>query len=271
MTRKLLTLVLLLTAAIVSAKDFVETKGVAYREGEKQCTMDIYSPSPKAVKASKAGAGLPVIIWFHGGGLTGGTRFLPEQLKTDEYIVVAPSYRLLPKVTINECIDDAAAVTAWVIDNIANYGGDSTKVFVSGHSAGGYLTSMIGLEKKWLEHYGKDADKLAGLFPFSGQVITHFAQRDFKGISALTPMVDEYAPLYHVRKEAAPYVIITGDREIELYGRYEENAYMWRIMKLVGHPYTYIYELDGYNHGDMAAPAFHIMKEHIKKILSATK
>lgn len=64
-------------------------------------------------------------------------------------------------------------------------------------------------------------------------------------------------------------MIITGDREQELYGRYEENAYMWRMMKLTGHPYVFIYELDGYNHGDMAAPAHHILKKHVKDLLQA--
>ncbi|MDE6403128.1 MAG: alpha/beta hydrolase, partial [Muribaculaceae bacterium] len=70
------------------------------------------------------------------------------------------------------------------------------------------------------------------------------------------------------RPDCPPYVIITGDSELELFGRYEENAYMWRMMKLVGHPEVYIYKLDGYNHGDMAAPAFHILKNHIKDILN---
>lgn len=242
------------------AKDFHIQKNVSYRENEERCVMDIYYPED----TSKT---LPVIMWFHGGGLTGGDKFIPEQLKTGEYVIVAPNYRLLPDVSLSDCIDDAAAVTAWVMDSIANYGGSPNQIFVAGHSAGGYLTSMIGLDKKWLHKYGKNPDELAGLIPFSGQVITHFAQREQKGLSPLTPTVDEFAPLYYVRKDAPPYVIITGDRQQELYGRYEENAYMWRMMKLTGHPYVYIYELDGYNHGDMDAPAYHILKNHIKDIL----
>lgn len=54
------------------------------------------------------------------------------------------------------------------------------------------------------------------------------------GIDNLQPTVDEFAPLFHVRKDAPPLVLITGDRELELFGRYEENAYMWRMMKLSG-------------------------------------
>ena len=261
MFRKTILLFVLLTiSSVCNALDFTVEKDVAYGTAERN-KMDIYHPAESAGQ-------LPVIVWFHGGGLTGGEKFLPEQLMTGEYIVIAPSYRLMPSASLDDCIDDAAAVVAWAMDNAERLGGDPSKVFVSGHSAGGYLTSMIGLDKKWLQKYDKDADDLAGLIPFSGQVITHFAQRQKQGISELTPTINEYAPLFHIRKDAPPYVIITGDRELELYGRYEENAYMYRMMKLNGHPYVYIYELDGYDHGAMHAPAYHILKNHIRKILN---
>ncbi len=61
-------------------------------------------------------------------------------------------------------------------------------------------------------------------------------------------MVDDLAPLFHVRKDAPPLLLITGDREMEMMGRYEENAYMMRMMKVVGHPDTRLYEMDGYGH-----------------------
>ena len=51
---------------------------------------------------------------------------------------------------------------------------------------------------------------------------------------------------------------------MELFGRYEEDAYFWRMMKLVGHKQTFLYEIGGHNHGDMGGPAFHILKEYIK-------
>lgn len=225
-----------------------------------RCKLDIYYPE-------NASPDCPVVVWFHGGGLTGGGKFIPSELKDCGLVVIAPNYRLLPKASLDDCIDDAARAVAWAFEHAAQYGGSPEKVFVAGHSAGGYLTSMIGLQRKWLRKYGIEADSIAGLFPYSGQAITHFAQRQLNGVSELQPMIDEYAPLFHVRKDAPPYIIITGDRNDELYGRYEENAYMWRMMKLVGHPETEIYELDGYNHGDMAAPAHHILKRRIPDIL----
>lgn len=210
---------------------------------------------------------LPVIVWFHGGGLTGGEKFIPGELMDHGYVIVAPNYRLIPDVTVTECIDDAAEAVAWIIRNIEKYGGDPTKVFVSGHSAGGFLTSMIGLDKTRLQKYGIDADSLAGLIPYSGQVITHFSDRKSQGIGELTPWVDRNAPLFYVRKDAPPYIIITGDAEQELYGRYEENLYMWRMMNLAGHPDAKIYKLDGYNHGDMAVPAHHILLHEVNRLL----
>ena len=224
-----------------------------------RCKLDIYYP----MKTS----GMPVVIWFHGGGLTGGQKSIPDGLKDAGFIVVAPNYRLIPNVKIDDCIDDAAEAVAWVFNNIKEYGGDSSKIFVSGHSAGGYLTSMIGLDKKWLKNYEIDADSIAGLIPYSGQAITHFAHRRINNIPELQPTVDEYAPLFHIRKEAPPYIIITGDEDLELYGRYEENLYLWRMLKLVGHPDVQIFKLDGHNHGDMVSPAHHILKQQIKRLI----
>lgn len=225
-----------------------------------RCKLDVYySPDFKDK---------PVVVWFHGGGLTGGEKFIPDQLKNDSLVVVGVNYRLLPNAGIEQIVDDAAAAVAWTFQNIENFGGNPDKIFLSGHSAGGYLISLIGLDKKWLGEYGIDADSLSGLIPYSGQVLTHYAVRDQMGLSPLQPLIDEYAPLAHARNDCAPYIIISGDRNEELFGRYEENAYMWRLMKLINHPYVYIYELDGYNHGDMAVPAHHILKKHIHKILS---
>ncbi|MFL3007458.1 MAG: hypothetical protein ACJZ10_05610 [Candidatus Neomarinimicrobiota bacterium] len=75
-------------------------------------------------------------------------------------------------------------------------------------------------------------------------------------------------------KKAPPYVIITGNRDLELLGRYEENAYMARMMRLSGHQSTIIYELDGYSHS-MVEPALPLLlkfvKEQTSKILEGKK
>ncbi|WP_297450402.1 alpha/beta hydrolase [uncultured Alistipes sp.] len=221
-----------------------------------RCKLDVYYPESE--KDS------PVVVWFHGGGLSGGEKFIPAVLMICGLVVVAVNYRLLPKATLHDCIEDAAASVAWTFGQIEKYGGDPRKIYVSGHSAGGYLTSMIGLDKKWLATHRIDADSIAALIPFSGHAICHFAYRQAMGMSDTQPLVDETAPLFHVRPDAPPMIIVSGDRELEMLGRYEENAYLWRMMKVCGHKETYLYELDGYDHGAMAAPAFHILKNYIR-------
>ncbi|MEZ6128432.1 MAG: alpha/beta hydrolase [Planctomycetaceae bacterium] len=248
-----------------SVADRYETSAdVAYREGGdldeyivERCRLDVYRP--------KQGKDLSTVVWFHGGGLTGGKKSVPKWLKNQGVIVVAVNYRLSPKVKVTACIDDAAAAVAWVFQNVSTYGGSADRIFVSGHSAGGYLTSMIGLDKHWLKAYDIDADQIAGLIPFSGHTITHFTVRAERGIDGKQPIIDEMAPLFHVRADAPPLLLITGDRELEMLGRYEENAYLWRMMQVAGHPETTLLELDGFNHGQMAEPAFPLLLRFIQK------
>jgi acetyl esterase/lipase len=223
-----------------------------------RCVLDIYYPKNKT--------GFATIVWFHGGGLTGGSKEIPEALKNKGFAIIGVNYRLSPKVKVTECIKDTAAAVAWAFNNITNYGGDSSLIFLSGHSAGGYLISMVGLDKKWLQKEEIDANKIAGLIPFSGQCITHFTARKENGIPDTTPTIDALAPLFYVRADAPPLLLITGDRELEMLGRYEENAYMARMMKLVGHKQTKLYELDGYGHG-MTEPAFPLLVNEVNRII----
>lgn len=224
-----------------------------------RCVLDIYYP----LKSK----GFATVVWFHGGGLTGGEKEIPEALKGKGIAVVAVNYRLNPKVKAPKYIEDSAAAVAWIFDHIQRFGGDSTLIFVSGHSAGGYLASMIGLDKRWLHSYGIDANRIAGLIPFSGHTITHFTIREERGIPGTQPVVDELAPLFHVRADAPPLLLITGDRELELLGRYEENAYLYRMMKVVGHAETTLYELDGYGH-NMTEPAFPLLVKEVRRVVA---
>jgi len=210
----------------------------------------------------------PTLVYFHGGGLKGGNKNIPEYLKGKGIAVIAANYRFFPEVSTSVVLDDAAAAVAWTFNHIEELGGSRDKIFLSGHSAGGYLTSMLGLAKHFLANYNIDADQIAGLIPLSGHTITHMTVREEAGIGPLKPIVDEWAPLYHVRADAPPYIIITGDRELEMLGRYEENAYMWRMMQLVKHPRTELYELDGYGHM-MVYPAIPIVVRKIKELTKA--
>jgi len=98
-----------------------------------------------------------------------------------------------------------------------------------------------------------------------GIKMRRFTIREERGIPGNQPVVDSLAPLYHVRPDAPPLLLITGDRELEMLGRYEENAYLMRMMKVSGHKETRLYELEGYGH-DMTAPAFPLLLNEVQRI-----
>ncbi len=229
---------------------------------KERCVLDVYYPTN--IK------NYPVIVWFHGGGLKGGAKEIPEALKEKGVGVVAVNYRLYPEVKSPKFIEDAAAAVAWVFNNIKSFGGDTSLVFVSGYSAGGYLALMIGLDKSWLLKHNIDANRIAGIISLSGHTITHFTIREERKIPDIRPVVDSLAPLFHVRADAPPLILITGDKELELLGRYEENAYLIRMMKIAGHQNNKLYELEGYTH-DMTYPAFPLLIKEVQRIVEERK
>ncbi len=118
-------------------------KSVSDSYMKSRCVLDLYYPTKKQMFST--------VVWFHGGGLTGGQKSIPEGLLKQGLAVIAVNYRLSPKVKVRQCLDDAAAAVAWSFKNIEKFGGSKHKIFLSGHSAGGYLASMIGMDKSWLK------------------------------------------------------------------------------------------------------------------------
>lgn len=228
----------------------------AYRK--ERCKLDVYYPADKK--------GCKTIVWFHGGGLEGGNKELQPELKNSGIIIVAPNYRLYPQGKSPDYIRDAAAAVAWTIEHIAEYGGDPSKVYVGGHSAGGYLALMLALDKDYLAEYRIDADAIKGYFPVSGQTATHYTIRKERGISFTLPIVDSLAPLNNARVLGTKLVLITGDRHLEMMARYEENLYLKAVLEGVGNASVPLHELSGFDHGTVQTPAALLIRDIIMKV-----
>lgn len=226
-----------------------------------QCRLDLRVPDNNP--------GYATIIWFHGGGLTGGKRFFP-QIKDDGIGLVAVSYRLSPAARHPAYLEDAAAAAAWTIRHIAERGGDPKKIFVAGHSAGGYLAAMIGMDPRWLAAQGISNRDLAGIIPVSAQVTTHFLVKKLRGDTGpeLRPIVDEFAPLYYASKDLPPICLILGDRRIEYKNRVEENDLLAVSLRNLGHPMVEFYEMGGLDHGGVSRGADLLMPGFVKRVLS---
>ena len=224
---------------------------------KERCVLDIYYP--------ETDKGFATLVWFHGGGLVNGNKYIPEGLRRQGFAVVSVNYRLFPKCKCPDYIDDAAMAVAWTFENIEKYGGNKEQIYVSGHSAGGYLTLMVALAKEYMEKYGADADKIAKAYPISGQTVTHYTIRKERGLPDSLPIIDEYAPMSHAGRGGAPLVLISGDRELEMLARYEENAHLQALLKNFGHE-SVLYEMQGFGHGSVVAPASALISSDIKKL-----
>ena len=229
---------------------------------KEHCKLDVYYP--------KGAQGYATVVWFHGGGLTGGSRYFPD-LKAQGIALVAVSYRLVPKAQAPSFLEDSAAAVAWVLRNIERYGGDPKKVFVAGHSAGAYLASMIAMDAKWLATQGVSHRQLAGVIAVSGQMTTHFTVKKLRGDKApqLRPIIDEYAPLYHAAKDLPPICLIVGGRAIEFQSRVEENELMAVTLRNLGHRAVEFYEMAGLDHGTVEQGAMIIMPTFLQRTLQA--
>ena len=225
---------------------------------KERCKLDIYYPATK--KDYKT------IIWFHGGGLEGGNKEFRDELLNAGIAIVSPNYRLYPYCKNPQYTQDAAAAVAWVFHHIEEYGGDPLQIYMGGHSAGGYLTLMLALDKAYLNSENIDADAVKGYFSVSGQTATHYTIRKERGLSFSSPFVDRYAPLNNVRKLSTRLVLITGDRHLEQMARYEENLYLKAVLEGIGDKEIPLHELSGFDHGGVLRPAGLLIKEYLMKL-----
>ncbi|MBQ5944535.1 MAG: alpha/beta hydrolase [Bacteroidales bacterium] len=257
MKKKLILIVLALLGISSFAQDYRTITEIPYiSSGEKdpyrkeRCKLDICYPT--GVKDFKT------VVWYHGGGLTGGEKRFREELMNQGFAVVAVNYRLYGKGARNpDYTVDAAESLAWVFRHISEYGGNPGKIYVAGHSAGAYLTLMLALDKSWLGAHGIDADSVRWYFPIGGQTTTHCTIREEMGLPMFEeiPIIDRYAPLNNARKLGTRMTLITADPKMELLARYEENLYLKAILEGVGNDEIPLYRMEGYDHVEAAHPA----------------
>ena len=127
--------------------------------------LDIYKP-----KGNVTGA--PVVLFFYGGNWTRGERadyrFVGEALAASGAIAIVADYRLSPQVRWQQILQDCALATKWAIDHTAVLGGDARRVYLMGHSAGGYNAAMLALDDRWLAAQGLSPQRLAGWIGLAG-------------------------------------------------------------------------------------------------------
>jgi arylformamidase len=144
-------------------------------------TLDIFRPAAQRTAGSR---GAPVVVFIHGGYWRSLDKadhsFVAPAFTAAGACVVVPNYDLCPAVTIPEIALQMVGALEWTYRNVARYGGDSTRITVVGHSAGGHLAAML-LACLWQSHAGdlprdlvKNALSISGLYDLEPIMQTPF-------------------------------------------------------------------------------------------------
>jgi len=112
----------------------------------------------------------PTLIFFYGGSWDSGKKeqyfFAANAFAKLGYLVVVPDYVKYPNGKFPDFIKDGALALAWVKKNIGQYGGDSSTIFVVGHSAGAHLGALMLADRTYLDEvdlHPNDVRAFAGL------------------------------------------------------------------------------------------------------------
>lgn len=228
------------------AKNIPYVDGVS--AGRERCGLDLYLP--------KGSEKFPLVIWFHGGGLTGGDKAeaacVAAALARKGIGLIAPGYRLNPQAVFPEYVQDAAWAVSWVMKNLPAIGADPSKVFVGGHSAGGYLAALLAMDVRYLEAAGVPLPGIAGFICVSAQVMTHFTVRAERGIPPEQVVCDQAAPAYFTRKDTRPVLLAVADDDLP--ARLEENAFFAASLRVAGNERVRFEVIPRRNHASIVDP-----------------
>jgi acetyl esterase/lipase len=240
-------------------------RSIQYVDGDhiRRHRLDVYTHDD-------AGPGAPVLLQIHGGAWVIGNKSqqglpLMYQLAARGWVCVAINYRLAPRAAWPAQILDCKRALAWIRANIAQYGGDPDYVVVTGGSAGGHLTALMGLtpnDARFQPGFEDVDTTVRGMIPFYGVYdwTNRFGQRGRRdGLRTMleravvkkryrdAPEVfDAASPLSHVNPDAPPALIVHGD--IDTLAPVAEARAFARELRAVSHePVVYV-ELRGATH-----------------------
>lgn len=192
-----------------------------------RCTLDLHLP--------EFPAGAPVLVWLHGGSLIEGHKADEFNLKVAEgfraqgIAVAMVNYRQSPGDAFPTYADDAAAAIAWMLDHAAAHGLDPARLYVGGHSAGGYLTLMALLDPDRLTSAGIDPKRINGIISISAQTLTHTTVLKERGTTSHPIQVDAAAPLFFAHREAPPVLLLVAENDAP--ARIEENQLFAALLR----------------------------------------
>lgn len=244
-------------------KEVEVIRNVEYRQiAGKTLELDVAMPK-------EPGVNRPAIMQIHGGAWIIGDKReqgwpLIGHLAANGWVCFNVNYRLSPAATWPDHLSDLKYALKWIREHADEYGVDPSFVAVTGGSAGGHLTAMMGLTANDPEYQPgfEDADTstqaavpVYGVYDFTnrlGSMLDRFRPQ------MLEPMIMKAfydrepekfrraSPIDRVHPNAPPFLIIHGDRDT--LAPVEDARYFAKVLRETSlAPVTYT-ELKGAQH-----------------------
>jgi acetyl esterase/lipase len=189
---------------------------------ERRQALDLYAP---AARGSGSAAGLPIIVFIHGGSWQSGDKngysFVGRALASRGFLVAVPNYRLVPQVRFPAFLEDNASAVRWMIGNAARHGGDPRRIVLIGHSAGAYNAAMLALDPRRL---GRERGAVKGFVGLAGPY--DFLPFDGPVTRAAFGLEREPAstqPINFASSDDPPTLLLHGARDTTVYPRNSEG------------------------------------------------
>ncbi len=192
------------------------TRDLAYGPDARN-RLDVFAPNDAA-------GPLPLLMFVHGGGFTGGNKSTPGSPYYDNVplwaarhgmIGVNITYRLAPQAPWPAGAEDVGAALRWTIDNIARFGGDRARIVLFGHSAGATHAGTYAAMPQF--HVGFPGDRglgIAGLILTSGIYdLADFPLTDnYRSYIGSDPAVyAERSPIGGLRRLPVPSLLVRAE------------------------------------------------------------
>lgn len=200
--------------AAVSRKDFQAENGLAYGGSPRQ-KLDIYLPTPSAPHSSPQGR--PIVVFFYGGSWQTGSRssylFVGAALASRGFVAVVPDYRTWPETAFPGFVDDAAAAVRWARDHATEFGGDPSRIFLMGHSAGAHIVMMLATDGRYLAAQQMSKSDISGVIGLAGPY--DFLPLQDSTLEAIFPPALRAAsqPINFVEGDEPPMFLAAGERD----------------------------------------------------------
>jgi acetyl esterase/lipase len=216
--------------------------------------LDVYRPA-------SASNSSPVIVFFYGGNWSSGSRedyaFVGRALAKRGFVVVIPDYRLYPEVRYPDFLDDSAAAVAWTVREINNYGGDASRLFVMGHSAGAYNAAMVAFDTSLLSKMGVKPGTVRGFVGLAGPYnFLPIENRNTRPVFNYPNTPPSSQPINHVTAASPPALLIAANKD-DTVNPVRNTGAMADTMRAAGVPVREVY-FDKVNHvtlvGSLATP-----------------